>query len=104
MANPKARPTPPEEMPEKPSDERNNVDEVIVRKELLRIIDEAIDRLPEKPRLVILYRYKMDMSNKEIAKTMGFSAARASALYAKAISLLEQDPGVVKIREEDDVK
>ncbi len=50
-----------------------------------RILTEAVDRLPEKEKLVVALYYQEELTLKEIAAVMGLSESRISQLHSKAI-------------------
>lgn len=56
-----------------------------VGRELGQILGEAIERLPEKEKLVVTLYYYEGLTAKEISQVMGLSAARISQLHSKAI-------------------
>lgn len=58
---------------------------MVVGRELAEVLGEAIDRLPEKERLVVTLYYYEGLTAKEISQVMGLSAARISQLHSKAI-------------------
>ncbi len=53
--------------------------------DVCRLLGEAIDKLPDKERLVIALYYYEGMTVREIAQTMGLSQSRISQLHGKAI-------------------
>ncbi|MDD2432121.1 MAG: FliA/WhiG family RNA polymerase sigma factor [Clostridia bacterium] len=59
--------------------------QIIIKKEIKNILMQAIERLPEKEKLVISLYYFHDLSNKEIAQVMELSPSRISQLHTKAI-------------------
>lgn len=50
-----------------------------------RILGEAIERLPEKERLVITLYYYEELTAKEIARILGVTPARISQLHGRAL-------------------
>lgn len=52
---------------------------------LKEVLAKAIDRLPEKERMVVSLCYHEDLSLTEIAEVMGLSTSRISQLHSKAI-------------------
>jgi len=53
--------------------------------ELKEILAEAIDKLPEKERLVVTLYYYEELTLKEISRIMNVSESRVSQLHTKAI-------------------
>jgi len=53
--------------------------------ELRKVIAEAIDKLPEKERLVISLYYYEELTMKEIGEVMGYTESRISQLHTKAV-------------------
>lgn len=53
--------------------------------ELKRVISEAIDKLPEKEKLVITLYYYEELTMKEIGEIMGYTESRISQLHTKAV-------------------
>ena len=64
-----------------------------------RLLAEAIDRLPEKERLVVALYYYEELTGKEISEIMDLSQSRISQLHSKAILRLRgglsQESGVM---------
>lgn len=56
--------------------------------ETKRILSEAIERLPEKEKLVISLYYYEGLTLKEISQVLGLTPARISQLHSKAIRRL----------------
>lgn len=57
-------------------------------KVMTQLLKEAIDKLPEKERLVVSLYYYDELTYKEIAQVMDISESRISQLHTKAISRL----------------
>lgn len=55
------------------------------RNELRRVLAEAIDRLPERERLVIALYYYEELTLKEIGQVLSVSESRVSQLHTKAM-------------------
>lgn len=53
--------------------------------ELRRVIAEAIEKLPEKERLVVTLYYYEELTMKEIGEVMGYTESRISQLHTKAV-------------------
>lgn len=78
-----------EEVPEEVAS-MDEVDEEIMREDMLKSLAIALKKLSEKERDVIILRYYDDMSLKDISEKMGISYAYAKVLHAKAISNLRE--------------
>lgn len=52
---------------------RDDPESVVAEKELAQEIDAAIQALPDSYREVLILRYRLDLSNQEIADTLGIS-------------------------------
>lgn len=63
----------------------DDLEETVARKELIKILGEAIDSLPEKERLVLTLYYYEGLTLKEIGEVLDLSSARISQLHTKAI-------------------
>ncbi|MCI1207844.1 MAG: RNA polymerase sigma factor WhiG [Treponema sp.] len=61
-----------------------NPDTIVERKEIRRVIIEAINELPEKEKMVIVLYYHEDLTFKEIGKVLEVSESRISQLHTKA--------------------
>lgn len=55
------------------------------RKEIRRLLAGAIEKLPEKEKLVLSLYYYDELSMKEIGKVLGISESRVSQLHTKAL-------------------
>ena len=64
--------------------------DVASRDELWR----AVHRLPERQRAAVVLRYYEDLSEREVATTMGCSDAAAKSLIARGMQALRADMGV----------
>jgi len=53
--------------------------------ELKKVIAEAIDKLPEKEKLVVSLYYYEELTMKEIGEVMGYTESRISQLHTKAV-------------------
>jgi len=71
--------SPPEQGPEN----------TLEQKEMKRILMEAVNRLPEIEKEVIILYYYDDLTLKEIAKVIGVSESRISQLHTKALLRLK---------------
>jgi len=57
----------------------------IEKEEVRQILEEVVDRLTEKQKLVVALYYREEMTLKEIAKVMELSESRISQLHSQAI-------------------
>lgn len=55
------------------------------RKEMARLLAQAITDLPKKDRLVILLYYERDLTMKEIAQVLSITESRVSQIHASAL-------------------
>jgi RNA polymerase sigma factor for flagellar operon FliA len=69
-------------------DNNESMEERIESKEMVKILGELIESLPEKERLVVTLYYYEEMTLKEIAQVMGVSESRASQIHSKAVMKL----------------
>ncbi len=60
----------------------------IERKEILRLLEEAIRELPESERVVLSLYYYEGLRMKEIGEVLGISESRVSQIHSRAILLL----------------
>lgn len=72
-----------------PDDEANNPFEVVSTQQMKELLIEAIQRLPERERLVILLYYYEGLTFREIGKVLHISESRAFQIHASAISVLQ---------------
>ncbi|WP_018132535.1 FliA/WhiG family RNA polymerase sigma factor [Effusibacillus pohliae] len=70
----------------------------LTREELREVLEQAINRLPEKEKLVIALYYYEELSIKEIAEILEVTSARISQLHSKAICRLR---GALSRRRQD---
>ncbi len=68
----------------------NGIEEQIVENESLR---EAVSRLPERERTVILLRFYKGMTQDRIARFLGVSQVQVSRIERKAIGMLREEIG-----------
>ncbi len=61
--------------------------------EVQRLLADAIDRLPERERLVVALYYYEELSVKEVAHVLGVSVSRVSQLHTRAIARLQAQLG-----------
>ncbi len=78
-----------------PSDAAERPDESIEREEQRRLIQEAIDTLPEKQKVVFMLRYYDELAYEEIAEMLGTSVGGLKANYFHAFKKIE---GYLKLR------
>jgi RNA polymerase sigma-70 factor (ECF subfamily) len=64
-----------------------------VANEQAQALRQALERLPEDYRLVLLWRYQEQLSFEEIGRRLGRSANAARKLWRRAVERLEQDMG-----------
>ena len=65
-----------------------NPDVIVEKKEMKRIIAEAVKELPEKEQKVLVLYYNEELTLKEIGKVLDVTESRVSQLHTKAISRL----------------
>lgn len=65
-------------------------EEMLADKEQIEILASAIEKLPEREKLMLSLFYYEELTKKEIAGLMKVSAARISQLHARAIERLRQ--------------
>ena len=66
----------------------DSIEDQIENKEMVDILGEFIDNLPEKEKLVITLYYYEELTLKEIAGILGVSESRTSQIHSKAIMKL----------------
>jgi len=66
-----------------------NLEEAIGRKELVRLLANAMERLTEKERLVVTLFYYEEFTQKEIARILELSEGRISQLHSQALIKLK---------------
>lgn len=64
-------------------------EEAAERSALVEVLGEAIDRLPEKERLVVSLYYYEEMTQKEIAEMLGVTESRVCQIRAAAVDRLK---------------
>ncbi len=69
-------------------DNDESMEEKIEGKEMVKILSDLIENLPEKEKLVVTLYYYEEMTLKEIAQVMGVSESRASQIHSKAVMKL----------------
>ena len=79
------------------TDEGENVEAQIEKKEMKEILGGVIDALPEKEKLVITLYYYEEMTLKEIADIIGVSESRVSQIHSKVILKLRSKLGAADI-------
>jgi RNA polymerase sigma-70 factor (ECF subfamily) len=62
----------------------------LLKKELRRRVQQAIERLPPGDREVILMRHFEEMSNREVAQAIGLSESGATMRYGRALFRLKE--------------
>lgn len=63
----------------------NDPEEQLAQREMLDELVQALDRLPERERLVITLYYYEGLTLKEIGKVLGVSESRISQIHTKAV-------------------
>ncbi|GII63478.1 RNA polymerase sigma factor [Sphaerisporangium krabiense] len=81
---------PSEDLPEAPAREGPTPGEIH------ELLEQAIDRLPARQRTAILLRYYEDMSETEIASTLGISIGTVKSTVSRAMAKLRGDLVVVR--------
>ena len=69
-------------------DPGESLENQIETKEVVKILGEFIDDLPEKEKLVVTLYYYEEMTLKEIASLLGVSESRTSQIHSKAVMRL----------------
>ncbi|OCG17328.1 RNA polymerase sigma factor FliA [Gilliamella sp. Fer1-1] len=69
--------------------EDNNPFSAIISDENYTIINQQIENLPEKEKLVLALYYQEDLNLKEIGKVMNISESRVSQLHSQAIKRIQ---------------
>lgn len=77
---------PTDEIPDSPSDEDATRDS-----DLQEVMRRAIDRLPRQMRAAVLLRFYDDMSESEVAATLGVSVGTVKSTVARAVARLRKD-------------
>ena len=62
----------------------------LAKKELRRRVQQALERLRPEDREVILMRHFEDMSNREVAQTIGLTDSGATMRYGRALFRLKE--------------
>lgn len=70
------------------------IDEELIREEMLNELAKALKKLSEKERDLIILRYYDNLTLKDISVKMGISYAYAKIIHAKAISSLRESMGI----------
>jgi RNA polymerase sigma-70 factor (sigma-E family) len=76
------------EMPEVPEPE------AAVQGRAYELLEQALDRLPDRQRTAIVLRYYEDMTEPEIAKTLGISIGTVKSTVSRAMAKLRCDLAV----------
>ena len=81
-----------EEVPEDLSDPdvMNHADDGVKRAEKLKVVRDAMDRLPDRFRDVLLLSYMADLPHSEIARTLKMREGAVRVLKFRALEKLEQ--------------
>ncbi len=67
------------------SSQNASLEEEVESREMVRVLGDLIDNLPEKEKLVITLYYYEEMTLKEIASVIGVSESRVSQIHSKAV-------------------
>ncbi len=70
------------------SSQSGSLEEEVESKEMVEILGNIIDNLPEKEKLVITLYYYEEMTLKEVANVLGVSESRVSQIHSKAVMKL----------------
>ncbi|MFA5675330.1 MAG: FliA/WhiG family RNA polymerase sigma factor [Christensenellales bacterium] len=65
-----------------------SLEEEVENREMIQILGDLIDNLPEKERLVVTLYYYEEMTLKEVASVLGVSESRISQIHSKAVMRL----------------
>ena len=78
-----------EEVPEDVSS-MGEIDDDLLNEEMLTELAEALQKIPERERNLLVYRYYDNMTLKDIAVKLGMSYANAKIVQAKAINHMRE--------------
>jgi len=81
---------PTEQLPDRPIAD-DHTDQTEMRDALRR----ALQRLPERQRLIVMLRYYEDMSEREIAQILGVSVGTVKSTVSRAITKLRNDEALL---------
>jgi len=70
------------------SDPDDNPLAVLEREELRRIVADAVERLPEREKLVVALYYQENMTLKEIGEVLGVTESRVCQIHSQAMARL----------------
>lgn len=86
-----------EEVPEEISD-LSEVDEAVLREEQIQELADALQKIPERERDMLVLKYYHNLTLKEIALKMGMSYANAKIVHGKALTHVREilDPDAVE--------
>ncbi|TYK50531.1 SigE family RNA polymerase sigma factor [Actinomadura decatromicini] len=76
---------PTDRLPDRPAD-----DDHAGRSETRDVLTRALRRLPERQRLAVMLRYYEDMSEREIAETLGVSVGTVKSTVSRAMAKLRE--------------
>ena len=79
-----------EELPELLVSEDNSIEDDLCSAESLEILADALEKLDERERDIVLLHYYSELTLKEIADKMEISYAYAKVLHNKALSALKK--------------
>ena len=66
------------------------IDDKIIREDMLNLLADALKKLSEKERAVIIFRYYDNMTLKDISERMNMSYSYTKIIHAKAIDRLKE--------------
>lgn len=78
-----------EEVPEEISD-LSEIDEEVLREEQLQELADALKKIPERERDMLVMKYYHNLTLKDIALKMGMSYANAKIVHGKALNHLRE--------------
>ena len=78
-----------EEVPEEVA-AMGEIDDEIIREDMLNLLADALKKLSEKERAVIIFRYYDNMTLKDISERMNMSYSYTKIIHAKAIDRLKE--------------
>ncbi|RMF68514.1 MAG: sigma-70 family RNA polymerase sigma factor [Calditrichaeota bacterium] len=76
----------------------NGAFDFVSKNNILKLVTEAIKRLPERQRLIVLMYYHDEMTLLEIGKVLNLSESRISRLLGKAILSIRSELRSMKVQ------
>lgn len=80
-----------------PDDDHDGPFETLSRANILEVVKDAILKLPERQRLIVLMYYHDEMTLLEIGKVLNLSESRISRLLGKAILIIRNELKQMKV-------